>query len=450
MLTEQATALLYGKPLVKPSTIESELEKIRNAAAVQDAARDAERGEPVAARVKATLKNVILLNTQRGALATDTEIDRLIDKVCVAHPSRMFVVDGSLGEGTATPKKPSSAGDQPGLATSVSSRCFLADSGAHVCSEEIYVSAGAASVSLVPNLLISLLAPDVDTVLLVLGDLCRATQEVQQLLRGLVGLSDLVIYDSSEFSDYRAGMLTILSALTPKAVDPVRSFPVAEAQKLYDLNWPRLRRWRSLVAEGFDAERFVTASESISRIRLSVVAEAGTTGDPAAVMRTPEGMLIAGWFLASLGMVPEASVKGSNGAVLAVRCAAADHAPAHGTVTIELAGTPAGVPAAGGDPGSLSGVEIEVTCQAFQGRIDVQRRFDKGTAEITMALTDGGAGAEACESCCDFTARSLPFPTPGFAEKVLLALVARRAESLFRQALELSLKLVTIAGSPAR
>lgn len=427
MLTEQATALLYGKPLVKPSAIEGELERVRSATAAQDAARDAERGGPAAARVKATLKNVLLLNTQCGTPSSDTEIDRLIDTLCFAHPSRFFVVDGNLAAA-----KSADAGKM-GLATAVSSRCFLAESGAHVCSEEIYISATGASVSHIPNLLVSLLVPDIDTVLLVLGDLCDAKPEVHQLLSGMVEVSDQVVYDSSEFADYASGVQILLTALAPTSGEGTT--PASpKTQKLYDLNWPRLRRWRSLVAEGFDAERFVSASDHIHRVRLSIAADP----ERPAMRVSAEAALIGGWMLASLQLTPETRRAKGASKECSITC--------RGDRDRQLTFACFSAQVQGADPGALTGIDVDVESPTFHGRIGVQRRFDQGTAEIAMGFNDGSDGCES-ENACDYTVRSLPFPTPSFADKVLLALTARRADSLFRQALDLSLKILQSLGT---
>ncbi len=267
MADSKEKSMIYGRDLVPADQIEGHIEKIRNQAALNDAKLEAKRGSIPAPRARATLSNLIILNLSGGAKA-ERQINSLIDKVCIAYPSRYFIVDASV-EGQAE------------LKTAVSSRCFLADNGTHVCSEEIYISASEKSVKSVPNLLLSLFASDVDVIMAVFNDGRQITKIEKELFKNLFATADRVIFDSSYITDGQDDYLEIL--------DPTKG-------KLCDLNWRRLRKWRMLIAEGFSVDKLTNAAKAINKVTISTKFIQGKIPFTAKIF--------ASWLLSSLELNP--------------------------------------------------------------------------------------------------------------------------------------------------
>jgi glucose-6-phosphate dehydrogenase assembly protein OpcA len=426
MLSQQSNSLLYGKPLVKPGSIESELDKIRTATAAQDVAKEQQSTGSAGPRARATLSNLIILNAGAGSSSAASAIDHLINELCLSHPSRFFVVDCNLPE-TADPA-------ENGIATAVSSRCFLADSGAHVCSEEIYISVAKKSIAIVPNLLVSLLAPDVDVVLVVVGDPGASSEDgkprAEELLGILLKIVDRVIYDSLSCGTYSRGIRTLTDAAALGAHGGSSSRAFAElARKLSDMNWRRIKRWRSLIAEGFDAERLADSVPSISRITL-------TCRQPAAELQRgcagADALLLAGWILHSLEVYPEKNTASSSLSGLTLDCRGKG-----GAVQLEFAGEsgPSLTDA------RVSAVEILAETADAVARMFVDRNQERGTAEISTGITDKRNDAK---TSCEFSARNAPFPAETLDELVLANMVSRREDEQYVSALELSLRIAEI------
>jgi len=409
MLRQETETLLYGKPLVKPTQVETELEKIRSDAAKQDAAREAQATGSASARARATLSNLIILNASRSSERVDEAIDKLIDELCIAYPSRFFIVDANLGE---------DAGGT-GIATAVSSRCFLTDSGAHVCSEEIYVSVEKKSVSLVKNLLVSLFAPDVDVVLLVLGDLVRndPQRSFETLLSALGPMCERVVYDSGQFHEYDKSLF-LLSNVSD-----------GQFEKLSDVNWKRTRRWRALISEGFDAERLSDTSMRISRVSLFC----RSSREDLQAGRVPaDALLIAAWLCVSLG---ESEIKRcANKDSLLLEAAKNSNVP-----QLEFISEPKSNWTLG--EAGLAAVEILADTPDGSAKLRIERTLERGTAEISLGFSGNTGGTH---SSCDFNARNAPFAALPLGELVLSHIVSRRDDLQYLKTLELSLELSKI------
>lgn len=413
MLSSETNIALYGRPLVKPSNIESELDKIRNAAAVQDAARDQASGGGPAPRARATLSNCIILNAKAPGKESDLAIDALMNELCIAYPSRFFVVDCNL---------PSNA-QSSGIATAVSSRCFLAESGTHVCSEEVYISVEQRSIPLVQNLLVSLFAADVDIVVLVAGDPvggAGANEGLAPLLSALLPISDRVIYDSAQFADYRTSLGVLAGAAGPSAQS-------LGDDKLYDVTWQRIKRWRSLIAEGFDAERLTTLADSISRITLRCQSSADAIRKGAL---PGDALLLAGWILGSIGCEVNRGSASQTISGFSIDCSAGK-----GKLTVEFVGAP--LATWGEEKSTVSQVEILAETNECVARLNLERQVERGNAEISTGVTS----REGCGSSCEFAARNAPFISQGFEDLVLANVISRRGDRSYFWALALSQKL---------
>lgn len=304
----RAPSIDAGKIPVDPGKIASALDRIRREAAELDAVSPSERTGSDTPRVRATLSNVILLTSAGEDSLSVEELEEIITDLCITHPSRFFVVQ-CLDE-----KKDGSED----LKTSVSSRCVRADSGVHVCSEEIYISATRQGLSLVPNLLLSLLLPDLKTIMFVLSDpgsKCRCVASgplagggVAQFVAEVSRVCDAVVVDSSSYFGC-ADSLRVLSG------DALSAPELDGGVLLYDLSWRRLRRMREIITEQFDIEQLLLPTVHLKEIRIS-----------AAVAREcccsiSESLLLAAWMLSSLSWeVETALVSDDDGARGRVFC----------------------------------------------------------------------------------------------------------------------------------
>ncbi len=370
--------LLSGKVSVAPASLGGALERIRREAARVDSEREAlSKKGATAARVRSTLSNVIVLIVNQEQSTLGPAIDGLITELCIAHPSRFFIIEYLLG---ATGKNT--------ISTGVSSRCVMTNAGLHVCSEEVYVEVPPDAVGVVRNLLLSLLVPDIDTVLFVGCDSTlqsygmngASAEGFAQLIGSLRELADVVLFDSSALSDFTKGVEAVTSGLQEDDRIAFR-----------DINWHRTKRWRSLIAEQFEGERASTTAAQISGVRFSYPKRKTERG--AGICS--ETLLLAGWFTSCLGWKvkgkPSASGNASSsgeGAAFELTCQDAQGS----SPTLEFAGMESGeeVPATVG----LLSVDIFFNKAAAQHRIKIVRNVATATAEISVEGAAGGNNSE--------------------------------------------------------
>ena len=422
-----------SKLTVKPGNIAGELEKIRRMAADQDSRSDAAAGGSAAPRVKATLSNLVLLTSSAGpggiSPADRRLVDDLITDVCIQHPSRFFVVEY---QGDA---KADTSSYQHGILTAVSSRCVLTNSGAHVCSEEIYIGVSRQGIAAIPNLLISLFAPDVDVILLMLGDADREDDGFGSLLKAVRPVCSAVVYDSSKFADFAEGVWgTVGLRGEPGSLKlATQSDSRTSIPRPRDINYRRLRRWRELLAEGFEGDRFASASAAVERviIRFSCGTEPKDNG------RIPgEAFVIAGWIAACLGWSPGLSRSKIPGG-MAVQCSLNGEDRWFEFVVDSL-------PNPEGAARTLTEIDLHFNPQVFAGRLSVKRPVGSSVAELAVfedQLKPDGAAS------CEFFVRNAPCLDMTFESLVLKGIVAQRGDSEFDASIAGALAL---ASAPLR
>ncbi len=258
--------MFSGKVEVAPANIRGELAAIWNKTASDDARQaQAQDKSSETTRIRATLSNIIILLPPVPDKESLASVDSLIESLCIAHPSRFFVIDML---------EPDAKGAS--LRTAVSSRCVLASSGSHVCSEEIYISSKPEAAQHVPNLILSNLVPDVAADFLLIGnplitDCPQEDERVLQLIGASDRMSDRVIFDSSQFEDFGRCLDALLSQYD--VGEGSSSFGVSGIYgkgnfKFRDVNWRRLRRWRALVREQFEIERVSERTSELSSIEI--------------------------------------------------------------------------------------------------------------------------------------------------------------------------------------
>jgi glucose-6-phosphate dehydrogenase assembly protein OpcA len=268
-----------GKQSVSPSEVTSALDKIRTSAALESPGFDSKKNG-TAPQVRSTLSNLIFLRNELSSPSADTDnldsardfsIEELVSDLCLSHPSRFLVA--SLNS------------DSEGIQTAVSSQCVIANSGAHVCSEEVYISVNEEVSGYLAHYLLSLLVPDVPAVLVVLGDIGIEGEAFHTVMQSVAEISDKIIFDSGTFSHLDSSARSL------------RRGDFEEPLQLCDLTWMKISRWRELISEQFESgSGGVKSTENISNIDIFFKQD-GSHEQAAPV----EALLLTSWIVDSLG-----------------------------------------------------------------------------------------------------------------------------------------------------
>jgi len=176
-------------------------------------------------RAKVCLANVVLLLGDNSPLT-----EELVTSITVRYPSRLFIVQNAAN------------GEQ--LTAEVSSRCLRATTGTSVCSEEIYLYAGSKKCAALPNLILSLLVPDVPT-LLVYYD--PATKEC---FESLALLAEVCVVDSSKWASSQEFLAWVRQ----------------QSAEIFDVSWQRQAAWRHALKDCFDFPVLDSALAEVSRV----------------------------------------------------------------------------------------------------------------------------------------------------------------------------------------
>jgi glucose-6-phosphate dehydrogenase assembly protein OpcA len=225
---------------------------------------------------------------------------QLGDRLSLTVPARILHV------------RPERDGRGAGVEAWISANCHLApEGGKEICSEEVTLAGRGGGVDELPSVVLSLLAPDVPTAVLVGGELPRGAALDPALAR-VVAAGDRLIVDSGY--DRGADALGGLRSLS-------RALPANGSAG--DLAWRRMAPWRMAVADEFDralagraadverAEIDVTGGGGDSAegsARVVTLAAARTSGGGGGVLLAgtsggglSEGLLLAGWVASRLG-----------------------------------------------------------------------------------------------------------------------------------------------------
>jgi glucose-6-phosphate dehydrogenase assembly protein OpcA len=194
---------------------------------------------------------------------------RTVARVAAAIPCRAFVLIES--------RDPASG---PPLAAWISSHCVLAAGGKQVCCEQVSLRARAGATDALATQLLSLLVPDLPTVLFWPdGDIDS------RLLERIGHETDRLVVDSITFPDAAAGIAR-LAAFTHGS-DPI--------EQVDDIAWQALEPWRELTAAPFDGPPFAALLPTIRSAR---------------VVHSPTGAaqawMYAGWLASRLHWRPRA------------------------------------------------------------------------------------------------------------------------------------------------
>jgi len=193
--------------------------------------------------IRACTLNFVVVMDGAGDLEAAAE---LAGNVTIEHPSRLFLV--ALGD-------PS---DDSRLESWISARCSLPVPGrSQVCCEQVNLVARGAAADSVPNIVTSLLVPDVPSV--VLWTLPAGKHE--GLLRSLLSVVDRALIDSSAETS-PADLLCAWHRLLKNSAG------AALRATLGDLAWTHLTAWRSLTARMFQPDGMRRMLSRITRIEI--------------------------------------------------------------------------------------------------------------------------------------------------------------------------------------
>jgi glucose-6-phosphate dehydrogenase assembly protein OpcA len=221
--------------------------------------------------IRACTMNFVVVMEGAGGLDATAE---LAGNVTIEHPSRLFLV--ALG----------GASGGSSLESWISARCSLPVPGrSQVCCEQVNLVARGAAVEGVPNIVTSLLVPDVPSVVL----WTLPAGKYEGLLMSLLSVVDRALIDSSGETS-PADLLCAWHRLLKKSAGAV-----ARAS-LGDLAWTHLTAWRSLTARMFQPEGMGKLLSKITRIeiRYSVSTNPRHSG-------LSQGLLYTAWFAERIG-----------------------------------------------------------------------------------------------------------------------------------------------------
>ncbi len=405
----QGNFIQSGTAVSDPSQIERELVRIWRDAAREDAANEKGSGD-APARIRTVLANMVLLHRIEGDGRSERKmLDGLITELCITHPSRFFIVGMHEKQPSAKP-----------LEASVSSRCVLANSGAHVCSEEVYLSADESGILVLPNLLLSLLVADLPVIILTLGELSQpnATDSFLTLYRGIGELADRVIFDSSSSKNFLGcceNMFSLIQATRPDAGP--------RSVYLFDLTWERLKRWRVRIADEFRNARLRDISGSISNVtlRANVVPEVLLSNNiPADIM------LLSGWLMDCLEFTPKTFARLDDGSGI--------------RISGERPGTPIDLEIIGAsamestrNDSTLDGVAFALN----ENGHEVLLHLNDLAAERTLEISLGISKPDGVEATC----RRVPFAAEASHNMILGCIIRANEDAIFLTAVRNAKKL---------
>lgn len=380
-----------------------EIERIRREAAEQFKVAGNTEQEP--ANMRATLSNLLIVICEPCAKNTRMQIDAIIDTLAVQHPSRFFVVRCQTSENDH-------------LTAETRSRCVQARSGAGICTEEVYLGIPASRADVVPNLLLSLLVPDIETVLLLLHDIeDLASHGFSPMVDSLASMVDVLMYDSATFSAYHNGIESIIALL---AQEPSSGFQGAIAR---DVAWLRIKRWQELVIEQFVAQQFVPVPGEVRQLGITQYSLQQNRQ-----ILSPESALLLAWCLDCLHWsVCEA--KKISQEKLSIRCENSDGQET--SIVIETLET--ACPSELGD--HIESVRIAAGAGAGSMEVSILRELVTQSAEVSVSVTADGSGSL---QSCDYSVRRVPFTTPSYSEIISSRIGTQRIHSQRERCVQLA------------
>lgn len=253
---------------VKPAHIGAELERMRKSlsSSLLDNSKNSSKNSN--SSIRATLSNMIILvpSIEDHQSACDS-ISECIEGLATSHPSRFFIIE--IDKNLKHP-----------LTTSVKGRELKNPSGTLLQTEEIHISIHPDSLSLIKNLILSHLIPDIETIYLEISTGSHPFRKV--LLEAL-----------SECID------TCITYAPDKEIEK-SSTSLKKIDHKY-ICWPLLSKWRSLISEQYDSPETQKMVEKISDIFITF-----TQNDSETSKIPDEALALSSWMISSLHAFPNA------------------------------------------------------------------------------------------------------------------------------------------------
>ena len=249
---------------------------------VETALRDLWRREAASSGVAVTRLRTLNLVIAAGESAADDDVQQTLHWIATRHPSRVVVL--------ATTRE-----EQPdGIQTSVQIRSALGEAAdRQVCSEEVTLTAGPSTASLLPGATLPLLVQDLPTYLWWWepGD-----PMASPLFEALSHPCDRTIVDSGAVP---APGLAFLRRLAQRTAE-------RREHAFADLNWNRLYPWRELTAQLFVSSDTRDSLDQITSVEVAYHGSDKSAGGPT------QALLYIAWLAGRLDWRPTAARSRGN------------------------------------------------------------------------------------------------------------------------------------------
>jgi glucose-6-phosphate dehydrogenase assembly protein OpcA len=190
--------------------------------------------------------NLVVVTDEESEL---DEVANSVGDLTVEHPNRSFIVCAERDR------------KEPSLCAWISVRCSLPvagngleeDQAKQVCCEQVALKATGEDVAKLPSVIMSLLVPDVPTVLIWKGEL----DSRDEVLLSLVKICDRVLIDSSVDPDPERRLVVWGNMFGSSSKDTAFG----------DLSWTHASTWRGVIADAFqpmETRKHLQAIDSIS------------------------------------------------------------------------------------------------------------------------------------------------------------------------------------------
>ncbi len=223
--------------------------------------------DPLAGASRLCTTNLLVFLKDKGQ-ETDTHV--VLAKLAATNPGRAVLIAPVPG--------------QRELQAYVAARCELPpDRSSMVCCDQILIEGDSTLLPRAMSLLPDILVPELPVFGWWRGDIPPVDQFPSELLRGLLAR---LIFDSREFTTWAS-------------LSRARRLGQALACPVGDLNWCRLRPWRTAALSALTAEEASTVRREFHTLHFTL-AQGGNLVQP---------LLFAGWVAALLGMEPASAVQ---------------------------------------------------------------------------------------------------------------------------------------------
>lgn len=230
--------------------------------------REANSGAPGTAMSSVARSSVMTLVAYARGAEQARRVSRAVEGLTGQHPSRSIIL-------AVQPDDQSLA-----LSSTVSLHCHTPHAGANpICAEQIMINANGAISQHLSGVVLPLLLTELPVFVWWTGEMPSG-----DLVTNLLETCDRAILDSADFRDPAADFVNFATLLEHQRARTAFS----------DFNWTRIKSWRELTAQFFDADRFQPYLGGIERVEIEYAVVDGERPNPM------QALLYAGWLAARL------------------------------------------------------------------------------------------------------------------------------------------------------